>query len=137
MRVNAVMEEYPERPIDPAVLKTLRALQREGRPDILATLVTLFTESCRTLLVELERAAGELDIALLRQASHSLKSAGANVGALPFSNRCKELERMARSGSVPNPTARVKVIVAEYRRAEAALLAYMAQASEPETRALV
>ena len=93
--------------------------------------MTLFCESCRKLLTELEGAAVQLDNELLHRTSHALKSASANVGAFPLSNRCKELERMARAGSVFNPAARVKVIVAEYRRAEAALLAYLAQ----ETRA--
>ena len=129
------MDAYREQPIDPAVLKTLQSLQRQGRPDILTTLITLFCESCRTLLSELEKAAAQLDNELLHQASHALKSASANVGAVPLASRCKELERMARAGSVLNPTARVKMIVVEYRRAEAALLAYLAQVAESETRA--
>jgi hypothetical protein len=44
---------------------------------------------------------------------------------------------MARAGSVLHPAARVKAIVAEYRRAETALLAYLAQVAEAQARASV
>ena len=123
-----------EEPIDPAILKTLQALQREGRPDILSTLITLFCDSARALLTDLDKGARSGDMDLLHQASHALKSASANVGAPLLSARCRELERMARAGSVLNATARVKVIVAEYRRAEAALLAYLARVGGSEAR---
>ena len=128
--VSAVPQSGRDQPINPAVLKTLRALQREGRPDILSTLVTLFLDSARALLNDLENAAKAGDMASLQQASHSLNSASANIGATLLSARCKELEWMARAGPVLNPTARVTVIVTEFRRAEAALLAYLTKATE-------
>jgi len=128
--VSAVPQSGRDQPINPAVLKTLRALQREGRPDILSTLVTLFLDSARALLNDLENAAKAGDMASLQQASHSLNSASANIGASLLSARCKELEWMARAGPVLNPAARVATIVTEFRRAEAALLAYLANANE-------
>jgi HPt (histidine-containing phosphotransfer) domain-containing protein len=119
-----------DQPINPTVLKTLRALQREGRPDILSTLITLFLDSARALLNDLEKAASAGEMAPLWRASHSLNSASANIGATLLSARCKELEWMARAGPVLNPTARVAAIATEFRRAEAALLAYLAKATE-------
>ncbi len=74
-------------------------------------------------------------MALLGQASHALTSASANVGALVLSARCRELERMARAGSVLNPIARVAAIATEYRRAEADLSAYLARAAATPMRA--
>jgi HPt (histidine-containing phosphotransfer) domain-containing protein len=128
--VSDVPQSGRDQPINPSVLKTLRALQREGRPDILSTLVTLFLDSARALLNDLEQAAKDGDMALLGQASHALNSASGNIGATLLSARCKELEWMARAGPVLNPAARVAAIVTEFRRAEAALLAYLAKANE-------
>lgn len=128
--VSDVPQSGRDQPINPSVLKTLRALQREGRPDILSTLVTLFLDSARALLNDLESAAKDGDMASLQQASHSLNSASANIGATLLSARCRELEWMARAGPVLNPASRVSAIVTEFRRAEAALLAYLAKANE-------
>ena len=114
-------------PIDPSVLKTLHALQREGRPDILSTLITLFLDNAAALLKDLEKAARNGDIESLHHASHALTSASANVGASPLSACCKDLEQLARAGAVLDPVGRVEAIMAEYRRAEAALLAYLAR----------
>jgi HPt (histidine-containing phosphotransfer) domain-containing protein len=125
--VSEVAQSNREQPINPSVLKTLHALQREGRPDILNTLITLFLDSARALLMDLAAAAKDGDRAALRQASHALNSASANVGATVLSARCRELETMVREGSVPDPMERVEAIIAEFRRAEAALLAYLAQ----------
>lgn len=128
-KVSQVAQNNREQPINPSVLKTLHALQREGRPDILSTLITLFLESARVLLKDLAAAAKAGDMPGLRQASHALNSASANVGATVLSARCKELETMARDEAVPDPTERVDAITAEFRRAEAALLGYLAQAT--------
>ena len=63
----------------------------------------------------------------LGRASHALKSCAANVGAAAFSARCDELEALARSGQVSDAPALVRVIVEDYRLAEAALSARLLQ----------
>ena len=68
-------------PIDNAVLDNLAQLQREGRPDIVNRVITLFLESAPALLKDLQDGAGKADTAQLHRASHTLKSASANVGA--------------------------------------------------------
>lgn len=125
-----VAQSQRDEPINPSVLKTLRALQREGRPDILTTLVTLFLDNARVLLKDLERAVRDGDTDLLGQASHALGSASANIGASLLSARCRELERMARAGSVLKPAAAVTEIEVQFRRAEAALAAHLAEAAK-------
>jgi two-component system sensor histidine kinase/response regulator len=113
----------PAEPIDDAVLDALAHLQREGRPDIVNRVITLFLESAPVLLTDLEEGVASGDTALLHRASHTLKSASANVGAALLSAHCKELEAMARTGSVPDARSRVATIVEDYRRAQAALTA--------------
>ena len=81
---RGVAQSDRDQPINPSVLKTLAALQRERRPDILSTLITLFLDNARDLLQDLEKGAREADFALLGQASHALGSASANIGASPL-----------------------------------------------------
>ena len=117
----------PTEPIDEAVLDNLAQLQREGRPDIVNRVITLFLESAPALLKDLQEGAAASDTALLHRASHTLKSASANVGAALLSAHCKELEAMARAGSVADAAARVETIIEDYRRAQAALTARLPQ----------
>jgi CheY-like chemotaxis protein len=112
-----------DEPIDDRVLDTLAGLQRAGRPGIIARVISLYLQSAPALMNELEEAAASGDTELLRRASHTLKSASANVGAIWLSAHCKELEALARTGSVPDAAVRVATIIEDYRFAEAALTA--------------
>jgi CheY-like chemotaxis protein/nitrogen-specific signal transduction histidine kinase/HPt (histidine-containing phosphotransfer) domain-containing protein len=111
----------PLDPIDTRVLNGLAGLQREGRPDIVNRVITLFLENAPLLLKELETGAANGDLALLHRASHTLKSASANVGAAQLSARCESLEAALRTGSVTDVRSRVQVIVEAYRLVETAL----------------
>jgi signal transduction histidine kinase/CheY-like chemotaxis protein/HPt (histidine-containing phosphotransfer) domain-containing protein len=113
----------PTEPIDDAVLNNLAQLQREGRPDIVNRVITLFLESAPALLKDLQDGAAKGDTAVLHRASHTLKSASANVGAALLSAHCRELEAMARLGQVPDAAARVDTIAGDYQQAQAALTA--------------
>jgi CheY-like chemotaxis protein len=108
-------------PIDGRVLDALRHLQREGRPDVLQQVIGLFFKGAAVQLKDLELGAETGDHALLYRASHALKSASANVGAVILSSHCKELEALARSGTVPDARRMVKAIRDDYRAAEADL----------------
>jgi two-component system sensor histidine kinase/response regulator len=114
-------------PIDDRVLNVLAGLQRDGRPDIVSRVITLFLHSAPALVKDLEEGAASGDMALLHRASHTLKSASANVGAGLLSAHCKELEALARTGSVPDAPSRVATIVEDFRRAQSALTARLPQ----------
>jgi CheY-like chemotaxis protein len=113
----------PLDPIDTRVLNGLAGLQREGRPDIVNRVIALFLENAPLLLKELETGAAGGDLALLHRASHTLKSASANVGAAQLSARCEGLEAALRAGSVADARSRVQGIVETYRLVESALAA--------------
>ena len=115
-----------EAPIDEVVLEGLCHLHREGRPDIAKTVVMLFLESTPAVLEDLEQGAARNEADLLRRASHILWSSAAAVGAVVLSARCKDLEAMARSGSVPGAAVRIRAIVSLYGEAEGALRAWCA-----------
>jgi two-component system sensor histidine kinase/response regulator len=120
---QAVAPAPRTQPIDEAVLDNLAQLQREGRPDIVNRVITLFLESAPALLRELQEGAARGDMAMLRGACHALKASSANVGAAPLSAQCEELEALARTELVPEAAARVAAIVEAYHRARDALTA--------------
>jgi CheY-like chemotaxis protein len=108
-------------PIDEQVFASLGRLQREGRPDIVQRLIKLFFKGAAGLLVDLDNGAATGDAALLYRASHALKSASANLGAVVLSTHCKELEALSKSGTVTDAARLVKVIREDYRIVEALL----------------
>jgi signal transduction histidine kinase/CheY-like chemotaxis protein/HPt (histidine-containing phosphotransfer) domain-containing protein len=112
---------YP--PIDQSVLDNLALLQREGRPDIVSRIITLFLENAPSLLRELQEGAARGDMALLLRICHALKASSANVGAVALAGHCEELEAMARIEAVSDAVARVAAIIEDYRRARDALTA--------------
>src|SRR5437588_9628733 len=113
----------PADPIDARVLNGLAGLQREGRPDIVNRVIALFLENAPLLLKDLETGAANGDMALLHRASHTLKSASANVGAAQLSACCEGLEAALRTGGVADARSRVQGIVETYRLVESALTA--------------
>ena len=108
-------------PIDEQVLASLGRLQREERPDIVQHLIELFFKSAPDLLTELDNGAATGDAALLYRASHALKSASANLGAIVLSTHCKELEALSKSGTITDAARLVKAIREDYRSVEARL----------------
>lgn len=116
-----------DQPIDDRVLTSLARLQRDGRPDIVNRVITLFLESAPALVNDLEEGAATGDMTVLHRASHTLKSASANVGAGLLSAHCRELEALARTGVVPDVQSRVATIIEDYRRAHSALTALLPQ----------
>ena len=96
----------------------LRRLQREGRPDIVQEIVNLFFKGATGLLIDLQQGAACGDHEMLHRASHALKSASANIGAVRLSAQCKSLEALAGSGPVPNAIDLVEAIRAEYAAVE-------------------
>jgi signal transduction histidine kinase/CheY-like chemotaxis protein/HPt (histidine-containing phosphotransfer) domain-containing protein len=108
-------------PLDEQVLTSLGRLQREGRPDIVQQLIELFFRDAAGLLMDLDNGAATGDAALLYSASHALKSASANLGAVVLSTHCKELEALSQSGTVTDVAGLVKMIREDYRTVEARL----------------
>src|SRR3954462_9224352 len=115
-----------ENPIDQTILEGLDLIQRKGRPDLPKTVVMLFLESAPTALKELQTGAAQNDAALLRQASHVLRSSSVAVGPVRLSAQCKLLESTARSGVVPDAAAQIKEILRLYGQADSVLRAWCA-----------
>jgi len=107
--------------IDRSALATLRELQEEGEPDIVAEVGGLFLKHAPDKMSAIEQATEKGDAKGLQIAAHSLKSSSAYVGAMRLSAMSKELEQMGRSGELEGAKELVELLKAECLRVVAAL----------------
>jgi HPt (histidine-containing phosphotransfer) domain-containing protein len=83
--------------LDAAALDDLREL---GGDDFVAEVIDTFLADAPTLLAALHRSLDEGAAGELRRTAHTLKSNGATLGAGDFSELCRELEQIAKSGEL-------------------------------------
>ena len=83
-------------PIDFHILESLRELDDEEDPDFLGELIKIYLLDAQQHLETIKEAIFLGDVDSLKLASHTLKSSSANLGAVSFSEVCKELEYMGR-----------------------------------------
>lgn len=81
-------------------LENIRALQRDGRPDILERIIRAFCSDTPELIETLREATGKEDVETVRQVAHRLKSSCATVGAESLAESFREIEELGRSGVV-------------------------------------
>ena len=112
--------------LDNKALDAIRALQREGAPNILDKVIELYLSSVPELIQQMSIAAVKNDAPALQIAAHSLKSSSANVGALLLSALCKELEMMGRTNSTDGAAQKVLAVETEFKRVKQALAAMIA-----------
>jgi|GEM_PF-593110 len=109
------------RPIDPKALDQIRALQREGMPDLVDKVINLYFQETPHLMQAIQDAIARGDAGALKKAAHSLKSSSANLGADALAELCKTLELMGRANTIENADDIAAKMGAEYSRVLAAL----------------
>jgi len=107
--------------IDRSVLASLRELQEEGEPDIIAEVSGLFIKHAPEKISAIVQAVERGDAKGLQMAAHSLKSSSAYVGAMHLSAMSKELEQMGRTGVIEGVKDKAEMLKEEYVRVLAAL----------------
>jgi signal transduction histidine kinase/DNA-binding response OmpR family regulator len=86
-----------------------------------AELIDTFVEDGRQLVATLRRSLAASDVDAFRRAAHSLKSNGETLGARAVAALSRELETMARGGSLDGAGERLEPLVARYEAAARAL----------------
>ena len=107
--------------LDRSVLASLRELQEEGEPDIVAEVGGLFIEHAPRKIAAIKKAASEGDSKALELAAHSLKSSSSYIGALKLSAFSKALEFMGRSGTLEGSVEKAALVETEFERVKVAL----------------
>lgn len=113
--------EPVSQPIDLSVLKALKDLQIDGKPDILVEVITAYLSSSEPLVLDLQQKLAESNLPGLQDAAHSLKSGSANVGAMTLSEICKELEMNCKNKTFYNTAEQITAIEKEYVRVKGIL----------------
>jgi HPt (histidine-containing phosphotransfer) domain-containing protein len=90
--------ESPLASVDMSAVAALQQLGAGKQADFYARLVGLFGSSSTQALGELKAALQNDDLRAAAAVCHKLASAAANVGALAYAKRIKELERHALAG---------------------------------------
>ena len=84
--------------VDRNVIESLIELGGDDDPHLLEELIDLFLTDGDVRVAEIKEAVETRDLNRIAAATHTLKSASANLGVLHFSEFCCEIETHARLG---------------------------------------
>jgi signal transduction histidine kinase/CheY-like chemotaxis protein len=104
-----------------SMLESLRELQEEGEPDILAELIGLFIADAPNQLKTLKEAAERGDASFIERTAHTLKGSCGSLGAVRMAAICAELEVIGRSGDLSLAPTLISQLEEEFGRVRAAL----------------
>ncbi len=94
-----------------------------GDMAFIADLVGEYFSDSLKLIGHMRQALAANEIDNFRRAAHSLKSTSANFGAMTLSALAKELEMMAKAGSLDGAAEKITRVEEEYGRVKAELAA--------------
>jgi two-component system sensor histidine kinase RpfC len=104
--------------IDEQVIEALTTLG--GGPEFLTEVVEAFRNDARRLFEPLRIAINEQDLRAFKELTHSLKSGGANLGAVRFCQTVTALKDVTVRDLAQNGTAYLEKLVSEFLKLEAA-----------------
>jgi two-component system sensor histidine kinase/response regulator len=84
--------------VDAAAVSTLRKIRGGQQPDLYSRLVTLYQAASASSLARLRAAIDNDDFNTAASICHKFAASAANVGALAYSKRLRELEKLCRDG---------------------------------------
>ena len=82
--------------VDVKAWKSITSLQKPGKEDMLAKILTLYLADSQQLVDKLHQGMDAGDATAVNQAAHSLKSRSAVLGALSLATLCQEFETLSR-----------------------------------------
>jgi CheY-like chemotaxis protein/HPt (histidine-containing phosphotransfer) domain-containing protein len=118
---SAVVSETS--PIDRKPLDNIRALQREGAPDILGRVINHYFSQSPEFIRKLNDAVAANEGEIIRSIAHSFKSGSANLGALRLAEICAEMERFGNANTMDVNKEILARIETEYEKVRNALAA--------------
>jgi CheY-like chemotaxis protein/HPt (histidine-containing phosphotransfer) domain-containing protein len=81
-------------------LARIRAAGGEQAERLLEKVLRLYCDSVPQMLKSMQEAAGRGDCVALHRAAHALKSSSHNIGAVRFTQLCRDVETGARAGQI-------------------------------------
>lgn len=90
------------------------AMKAMTEPAFLATLIDVFLTDSPELIQQMRSGMSTGDIELVRRAAHSLKSNSATFGAERLANVSRELEMVAKGGTLDGAEPKLAAVEIEY-----------------------
>ncbi|MEQ1793084.1 MAG: ATP-binding protein, partial [Nitrospira sp.] len=84
--------------VDRQAWHSITALQRPGKPDMLAKVLTLYLTDSQQLVDQVRQGVTGGEARLVNEAAHSLKSRSSVLGAVSLSDLCQQIETISRRG---------------------------------------
>jgi HPt (histidine-containing phosphotransfer) domain-containing protein len=103
--------------LDDAALDAIRALDPDGKDQLLTRLAQLYLRDSTRLLAQLLAAQSRSAAEEVARAAHSLKSSSANLGACEVAARAAQIELAARRGLLEELAAQIETLKSEHQRA--------------------
>src|SRR5262249_48656000 len=117
--------------VDRAVIDSLRAMARPGKPSPLARALPRFLETAPAIVAAIHENCASDDPEALWRAAHSLKSSAGALGAKQLSQRCGEIEIRARESGIEAVRPLVEFLDDDLGAAIGALRALAEEVHEP------
>jgi len=115
--------------IDDVAIEAITSLQKPGKPDLFAKIVTLFEKNSPDLIESIVAAPDSGDVDSARAAAHSLKSSSAYLGAIEFSSLCKRIETAARENDLARESEAIARLPDCFKETIEALQPYLQKAA--------
>ena len=103
-------------PVDIAMFGEMLGMEPEDAEEMLPELVELFLDDSAEQLAQIGTAVSSSDLDLLRGAAHKMKGGAASVAAIPLSEACGKLEKLAIEGSLDGAAGYLDEARAEFDR---------------------
>ena len=109
-----------------ATLAEIRLLQKEGAPDLVEKVVSLYLADAPETIAALGDALERRDAGEISRKAHKLKSSSANIGALQLASLLAQAELLGREGRLEDMEGIAGRIREEYAAVNNALEAILA-----------
>jgi signal transduction histidine kinase/DNA-binding response OmpR family regulator len=125
--LEAVLGRWIPRPkqdppaVDLSVLESRRGPQKEGEPDKLARIVTLFIDDVPPRIEALRRAVERREAREVEETAHLLKGGSGYMGATRMVEICTSLQQLGVSGDLSQAPGLLDALEAEFERVYPAL----------------
>ena len=107
--------------IDRAAFAQLEQLDPHGIHDAVRRVMLAYERSLSKSMLEMQAARERQDLSAIGRLSHTLRSSSASVGALVFSDLCKQIELGARDGCLDTVLPLIQALQIESERVQADL----------------
>jgi two-component system, sensor histidine kinase and response regulator len=97
--------------IDPEAWETMKAMTD---PAFLVELIDVYLNDTPQLIEQMRVGMTSGDVETVRRAAHSLKSNSASFGAQQLANAARELEMIAKGGTLEGAEPNLEVVEAEF-----------------------